>query len=101
MQGDVILVAGGEPRRAGRIDKGGEAEPCAELDQDVLERPHVAVGRDDRLADRIGRSLDAADRPVEQGNAIRRRSAEPEMWPTHSERREAGRTTGNPGRNRP
>ena len=37
------------------VDETGELQPGAKLDQHVLEGPHVAVGRQDGLADRIRR----------------------------------------------
>ena len=66
VQSDIILVAAGITGRAVRRHESGEAEPRAQLDQHILERPHIAVGRDDRLADRIPRSVGTADRSVEQ-----------------------------------
>ena len=50
---DVVRVVPGSA--AGRLGvvKAGSAEPRAQLDQHVLERPHVAVRRDHRLADRV------------------------------------------------
>ena len=48
----------------------GQAEPRAEIEQHGLERPHIAVGLDDRLADGIGRAIGFRDRPVEQRDAV-------------------------------
>src|SRR5438270_161284 len=50
VQGDVVLVAAGIARRSIRSHEGGQAEPRSHLDQDILERPHIAVGGDDRLS---------------------------------------------------
>ena len=67
---DVIPVAAGEGRCAVFRDEAREREPRAEVDQHVLERPHVAVGRDHGLPDRVGRAVCVADRPIEEGEAV-------------------------------
>ena len=61
----IIRVAAGIFRRAVLVGQSRQADPRAEIDQHALERPHVAVGLDHRLADRVGRPVGAADRPVE------------------------------------
>ena len=48
----------------------GQLEPRAKIEQDVLKVAHVAVGRDHRLADRVGRAVGVGDRPVEQRDAV-------------------------------
>ena len=66
VQRNIILVTAGEARRALGGDKGRQPKLRAEFDQHILERPHVAVGRQHRLADRIPGTIGAADRPIEQ-----------------------------------
>src|SRR5271156_2736636 len=56
-------------RSAIALDESWQVQPCAKLDQHVLERTYVAIGRQYRLADRVGRTLRAADRPVQHRNA--------------------------------
>ncbi len=70
MVDDVIGIAAGIARRALAGDETRKAETNAEVDQHVLEGPHVAVGRQHRVADGIGRSFGRGDRPVEQRNAV-------------------------------
>ena len=67
---DVIGIAAGVLGPAVVVDHAGEAQSGAEIEQHVLERTHVAVGRDHRLADGVGRAVGAADRAVEQGDAV-------------------------------
>ena len=50
----VVGIAAGIARRAVFFDQARQLEADAELDHHVLERADVAVGLDDRLADRIG-----------------------------------------------
>ncbi len=67
---EVVRIAARIARAAIGIGEARQFQPRAELDQDVLERPHVAVGLEHRLADRVGRPLGRADRPVEQRDAV-------------------------------
>ena len=67
---DVVRIASRITRCAFRRSKAGQLEPGADFDQHVLKRPDIAVGGDDRLTDRIGRPFDAADRAIEERNAI-------------------------------
>ena len=63
---DVIGVPARITRRSLRCDEAGEPETGADVDQHILKRANVAVWDEDRLPDRIGRTLDAANRSVEQ-----------------------------------
>ena len=67
---DVVRVAARIARRAVVGDEARQLEPRAEIEQHALERAHVAVGRDHRLADRVRRRVGGGDRPVEQRDAV-------------------------------
>ncbi len=62
----VVAIA----RLAGSGDEARQSQARAEVDQHVLKRPHVAIGLHHRLADGVARPFGAADRPVEQRDAI-------------------------------
>ena len=49
----VVGVAVRKFRRPIRIDHARQGEPRAQIEQHVLERPHVALGRQHRLTDRV------------------------------------------------
>ena len=66
----VIGIPAGIFRRAVFVGQAGQPDTRAEIDQHRLERAHVAVGFDHRLADRIRRAVGAADRPVEQRHRV-------------------------------
>jgi hypothetical protein len=67
---NVIRIAAGVQRSPLPREKIRQLKPRAKFDQDVLERAHISIGRQVRLAGRVGWTLGAADRPVEQRNAI-------------------------------
>ena len=54
---DVVGIASGIFRRPVFVDHAAEAEPGAEIEQHRLKGAHVAVGRDDRLANGVGRPV--------------------------------------------
>src|SRR6185369_3383274 len=67
---DVVGIAARIARAAVGVGESRQLEASAEIDQDVLERPHVAIGLDDRLPDRVARALGRTDRAVEQRDAV-------------------------------
>ena len=68
--GDEIGIAALVSRPALVIDQAGQAEAHTEIKQDILERAHVAVRGEHRLADGVGGTVGVADRPVEQRDAV-------------------------------
>ncbi len=66
----VVLEPTGIKRRTGGIDHAGQLQPGTQIEQHILERPHVAIERHDRLADGIGQAIGIADRPVEERDAV-------------------------------
>ena len=70
MVDDVVRIAARIGRTAHFLDKSRQTQPGAQVDQHVLERPHVPVGLDHRLADGIGCSVGVADRPIEKRDAV-------------------------------
>src|SRR3546814_18431972 len=67
---DVVRIAAGIDRRAALVGEARQLQPGAEVDEHVLERSDVAVGRADRLAAGVARPVRAAARQVEQGDAV-------------------------------
>ncbi len=66
---DEVAVVG-ELARAVVARERGKFQPRGELDEHVLPRPHVAIRRENRMADRIGRGVGLGDRPVEQRDRV-------------------------------
>ena len=56
--------------RAVGIGERRQLQARAEIDQHLLPGPHVAIRRDDRMADRIGRRIGLRDRSIEQRDRI-------------------------------
>ena len=69
MVGDVIGIVAIE-RRAVLGDEVRQAQTPGKVHQHRLKPAHVAVGRRDRPADRIGGMVGLADRPVKQANTV-------------------------------
>ena len=67
--GDVIGVISKSGRAIG-CHETGQAKPCAQINQHRLKATHIAVGRDHRPADRIGRCVSLGDRAVKQADAV-------------------------------
>src|SRR3546814_15162969 len=67
---DVVRIAAGIDRRAALVGEARQLQPGAEVDEHVLERSDVAVGRADRLADGLARPASDAERPAEQRGAV-------------------------------
>ena len=67
---DVIGIAARIARAAVGAGHAWKAEPRAEVEQNLLEGTHVAIGLHHRLADRIGRAIGLRDRAVEQRDAV-------------------------------
>src|SRR5262249_49390677 len=67
---DVVRIASRILRTAVLAHEAGQLESRTEVEQHVLEGAHVAVGLHHRLPDRIGRTLRAADRPIEKRDAV-------------------------------
>src|SRR5690242_17911755 len=63
---DVVGIEARIFRLAIELDEARQLEPRAEIDQHVLEGPHIAIRGDHRLADRIPRGIGMADGTVEQ-----------------------------------
>jgi anti-sigma factor RsiW len=63
---DIIGIAPRVFRRAVSSAEAWQLEARAQIDEDALERPHVAIGSDDRLADRIGGRVGLGNGPIEQ-----------------------------------
>ncbi len=70
MMNQIIGIAAGIERRPRLPDKTGQPQPDAEIEQNILKRPHVAVRLKNRLTNGIGRAMGARYRPVQQRNAI-------------------------------
>ena len=67
---DVLRVAARVFCGTAGVDEPRQAEPRAEIEQDILERAHVTIGLHDRLANRVGCAIGIRDRAVEQADAI-------------------------------
>ena len=67
---NIVGIAAGEFRRHVLLDHARQAQPCAKVEHHRLERSHVAVGLDHRLADRVCRPVRFGDRAVEQRDAV-------------------------------
>ena len=67
---DVVGIAAGITRRAIGPCHAGKAEPGAQVQQDGLKGPHIAVRFDHGLADGIGGAIGFGNRPVEHRNAV-------------------------------
>ena len=67
---EIVGIAAGELRRAILLHEAGQLETRSEIQQHRLEAPHVAVGLDDRMADRVARRVRLGDRPVEDRDAV-------------------------------